>query len=83
MWRHWLEDTQEEIFDSFQKDKHKMNEFNISKYIKCNIDAENVTKLLIDNYDTIKIYQKHLLFHSDKYPEIVWERFWYHIELIN
>ena len=40
----------------------------MSKYIRDPIDAANCQNVLIDNFDIIKIYQKHLMFGSTQYP---------------
>lgn len=79
VWRYWQEDSQEDIFKSFQADLEDRDQFLISKYIRCPVDAGNCINCMIDNYDVIKIYQKHLQFGSLKYPYIDWQRIWQYI----
>ena len=64
VWRYWLDDSQEDIFKSFQEDLEHQSQFLIHKYIRCPIDAGNSMNIMMDNFDIIKIYQKHLQFSS-------------------
>ena len=38
---------------------------------------------MLENFDVIKMYHKHLMFGSEKHPRIDWQRAIYHIEIIN
>lgn len=71
------------MFKSFQDELEFRNSFIISKYIRCPIDAGNCMNIIIDNFDIIKIYQKHMQFNSEKHPEIDWPRLFYHFDIIN
>ena len=83
VWRKWLEDSQEDIFKSFSYARSQSNDFIVAKFIRDPIDAEKSLNILQENFDIIKIYQKHLMYNSEKHPLADWKRVWYHIETIN
>ena len=64
VWKNWIEDSQEDMFKSFQVDQEGMEHYLIHKYIRCPIDAGNCINTLISNFDVIKTFQKHCQFGS-------------------
>lgn len=60
VWRQWLEDTQEDVFKSYQNELIETDNFMITKFVKDEGDAGNCLMILMENFEIIKIYQKHL-----------------------
>jgi len=60
VWRSWLEDSYEDAFKSFELDRSEGEDFYISTLIRDPEDGRKCKALLLQNFDIIKIYQKHL-----------------------
>lgn len=83
VWRAWHEDAQEDVFKSVNAESAKTSEFLVNSYIRCPIDGSECVKILIENFDIIKIFQKHCQYRSKNYPEIDMKRVWYHLDIAN
>mmetsp|Transcript_28843 Transcript_28843/g.43553 ORF Transcript_28843/g.43553 Transcript_28843/m.43553 type:complete len:187 (+) Transcript_28843:941-1501(+) len=81
VWRHWLEDSEEEIDKSFISDT-ETEEFAEARFIKNEEDWFKCLQVLKDNFDIIKVYQREMLFGSNKYPQVDWDRIWHFVEQI-
>lgn len=73
MWRSWIEDSEEDCLNSFNKDT-QCEEFEVHKFIKNPDDAKRCLDILLENFDMVKVYQKELLVGSSKYPQIDFDR---------
>ena len=60
VWRKWLDDSQEDVFEVVQACTARTENFLLHRYIKDQVDAGQCVNLLVENFDVIKIYQKHL-----------------------
>jgi len=83
VWKPWLEDTEEDVTKAFNLDRDDTEDFYVFELIKNKEDAQKVLDILKENFDVVKIYQRHLQVASTKYPEISWENIWVHLDRIN
>jgi hypothetical protein len=75
-----VEDSEDDVRKAFMVDRANSNDFFIHSLIKDSDDANNTLKLLVDNFEYIKVWQKEMMFGSSKYPQIDWDRIWTHID---
>ena len=56
----WKEDRQEDICKAFEIDKNKSENFSMARFVKDEQDQAKSLEILIDNYNIMKVYHKHL-----------------------
>ena len=76
VWRHWVEDTQDDIYKSFSADRNSSEDFCVRKVTRDPEDAERCLAVLLESFEIIHTYYKELQSLSDRYPYISWERVW-------
>ena len=64
----WREDRQEDKIKAFQVDMSISENFYTGRLVKDTSDQNIVIKTMLENFDYIKVYHKHLLVGSAKYP---------------
>ena len=71
VWRKWREDSNEDKRNAFYNDIATTDSFNPEAYIKDAEQMENCKRILLENFDFIKIAYMEMLVKSPKsYPEI-------------
>ena len=56
----WLDDKKEDIAKGFKLDREDSGDFSIPKLVKNKNDQEKCYAILLENYDYIKIWQRHM-----------------------
>ena len=60
VFENWLDDKKEDIVKGFKLDRKDSGDFSIPKLVKNKDDQEKCYTILLDNYDYIKIWQRHM-----------------------
>lgn len=73
----------EDIIKGFQIDMACSNNFNIQSYVKNEEDQDKCYEILLENIDIIRTFYRHCQQGSNKYPQVSFDRVFWHIDNIN
>lgn len=77
------DDNMDEVVKAFQLDMANSNNFNIPVLIKDEEDQDKCYEILLENIQIIRTFYRHCQHGSDKYPQVSWDRLFWHFDNTN